>query len=194
MTLPRRLTLAGSDDLGIEPVAAVESLRGAHVRVDKTTLPANQEIVLPTVSGNAIEIAAEFLPSAASVLEVNVLRSPSREEVTRIQFYRNRGFINRDTNKQASAISIDSSYSSTLPDVRPRIPETASFFVAEDEPLKLRIFVDRSVVEVFANGRQCAAVRVYPGRSDSVGVSLRSQGRDTVLTGLDAWQMQNIYR
>ena len=194
MTLPRRLTLTGTDDLGIEPISAVESVRGAHIRVEITRLPANQEIVLPNVSGNAIEIAAEFEPSAASVLELNVLRSPNREEITRIQFYRNRGFLNRDTNKQGSAISIDSSYASALPDARPRIPETASFFVAEDEPLKLRVFVDRSVVEVFANGRQCAAVRVYPGRPDSVGVSLRSQGRDTVLKSLDAWQMANIYR
>ena len=49
-------------------------------------------------------------------------------------------------------------------------------------------------IEVFANGRQCLAIRVYPGRRDSVGVALRSVGQDTVLTSLDAWQMANIYR
>ena len=49
------------------------------------------------------------------------------------------------------------------------------------------------VVEVFVNGKQCVAVRVYPGRKDSVGVSLRAQGRDAVLTSLDAWQMKSIY-
>lgn len=78
--------------------------------------------------------------------------------------------------------------------MRFRVPETASLFVAENEPLKLRVFIDRSIVEVFANGRQCVAVRVYPGRADSVGVSLRSQGRETVLNALDAWQMASIYR
>ena len=107
---------------------------------------------VPNASGNTIEIAAEFQPSAASVIEWNVPRSPGREEFTRIQFYRNRGFIDRQSRKQASALSIDSSYSSTL-----------------------------------------AAVRVYPGRPDSVGVSLRSQGLDTVLTSLDVWQMANVY-
>ncbi|MCZ6633595.1 MAG: GH32 C-terminal domain-containing protein, partial [bacterium] len=70
---------------------------------------------------------------------------------------------------------------------------TAPVYLEEDEPLKLRVFVDRSVVEVFVNGRQCVAVRVYPGREDSVGVSLRSQGKDTELKSLDAWQMKNIY-
>ena len=46
---------------------------------------------------------------------------------------------------------------------------------------------------MFVNGKQCVALRVYPGRPDSVGVSLRSQGQDAVLTSLDAWQMENIY-
>ncbi|MHC4337940.1 MAG: GH32 C-terminal domain-containing protein [Planctomycetota bacterium] len=65
--------------------------------------------------------------------------------------------------------------------------------VGDKEPLKLRVFVDRSVVEVFVNGKQCVAVRVYPGREDSTGVSLRSQGQDATLKSLDAWQMKNIY-
>ena len=57
----------------------------------------------------------------------------------------------------------------------------------------MRVFVDKSVVEVFANGKQCVAMRVYPGREDSVGVSLRAQGDDAELKSLNAWQMENIY-
>lgn len=56
------------------------------------------------------------------------------------------------------------------------------------------MFVDRSVFEVFVNGKQSVAVRVYPGREDSVGVSLRSQGQDAALKSLDAWQMKSIYQ
>jgi beta-fructofuranosidase len=59
--------------------------------------------------------------------------------------------------------------------------------------LTLRVFVDKSVVEVFVNGKQCVAVRVYPERADSVRVSLRAQGRDVGLLTLDFWQMANIY-
>jgi hypothetical protein len=65
--------------------------------------------------------------------------------------------------------------------------------LADDEPLDLRVFVDRSVVEVVANGRQCLAVRDDPGRPDSVGVALRSIGQDTTLASLDAWRMASIY-
>ena len=93
-----------------------------------------------------------------------------------------------------SLITIDSSRSSSLPDVTPRPPETAPVYLKKGEPLRLRVFVDRSVVEVFVNGKQCVAVRVYPTREDSVGVSLRSQGRNAELKSLDAWKMQNIYQ
>ena len=74
-----------------------------------------------------------------------------------------------------------------------RAPETAPVALNRDENLKLRVFIDKSVVEVFVNGKQCIAMRVYPGRKDSVGVSLRSQGRSAVLKSLDAWQMKSIY-
>ena len=63
----------------------------------------------------------------------------------------------------------------------------------EDEPLCLRVFVDRSVIEVFVNGKQCVALRVYPSRDDSAGVSLLAQGQDMMLKSLDAWQMKNIH-
>jgi beta-fructofuranosidase len=37
-------------------------------------------------------------------------------------------------------------------------------------------------------------MRVYPGRQDSLGVSLRAQGNDAELKSLTAWQMENIYQ
>ena len=92
-----------------------------------------------------------------------------------------------------SLISIESSFSSLYPDVRPRGPETGSFSLKKDETLKLRIFIDKSVVEVFANGKLCVAVRVYPSRDDSSGFSIRSQGQESELKSLEAWQMKSIY-
>ncbi|MDP7135132.1 MAG: GH32 C-terminal domain-containing protein, partial [Planctomycetota bacterium] len=78
---------------------------------------------------------------------------------------------------------------SLAPDIQARPPEIAPFDLEEGEALKLRILIDRSVVEVFANGRQCVALRVYPERSDSLGLSLRAQGQEALLKTLDAWQM-----
>ena len=88
---------------------------------------------------------------------------------------------------------IDTSRSSLLPDVLARAQEVAPFDLKSGEPLRLRVFIDKSVVEVFANGRQCVALRVYPSRKDSVGVSIRAQGSDAALNSLDAWQMRSIW-
>ncbi len=78
MTLPRRLTLIGKDQLGIEPAGDIESLRGEHAHVDAMTLPANEEIVLEGVRGNAMELVAEIDPKGAPMVELNVLRSAGR--------------------------------------------------------------------------------------------------------------------
>ena len=196
MTLPRRLRLIGKERIAIEPAGAIESLRGAHEHLGPMVIPANRETVLEGIEGNAIELLAEIDSREAPMVALNVLRAPGREEFARIAFYRDRGF--RDQVKRsginASVIALDSSYSSTAPDVRSRLPEIAQVQLDADEPLRLRVFVDRSVVEVFVNGRQCLAARVYPEREDSIGVSLRSQGSESELRSLDAWQMSSIYR
>jgi beta-fructofuranosidase len=159
-------------------------------------------VVLEGVQGNAIELSLEIDPKKAPQVELNVLRSPGKEEFTRIAFFKQRGFQHwerfagweRWYDSCDSLITIDSSYSSELPDVSSRAPETAPVFLLPEETLKLRIFIDKSVVEVFVNGRQCVAARVYPGRADSTGVSLRAQGTDAELRSLDVWQMKGIYR
>ena len=223
MTLPRRLTLLGRDEIGQEPVAALESLRYDARHVDAMKLPSNEEIVLKNISGNAMEINAEIDPQTAQMIELNVLRSPGKEEYTRILFFKEKGFskgldykagkgtalmpqdlVKLFTGEQppatppvpsprTSLISIESSYSSTLPDAQFRAPETAPVQLAQGETVKLRVFIDKSVVEVFVNGKQCVAMRVYPGRDDSMGVSIMAKGGDASLRSLDAWQMKSIY-
>ena len=221
MTLPRKLTLISKDELGQEPAGDIASLRYDPKHMETMTLPANQEIVLKGISGNAMEIYAEIDPKNAQMIEMNVLRSPNKEEYTRIIFFKEKGFgkgleyksgsqtafmpadlvslvtgekpVPRVPNTTFSLITIESSWSSALPDARLRAPETAPFFLNPGETVKLRIFIDKSVVEVFVNGKQCVAMRVYPGSDDSMGVSIRAQGQDAELKSLDAWQMKSIY-
>jgi beta-fructofuranosidase len=196
MSLPRRLTLLGRDEISQEPAGALESLRAAPLQVPPMPLPANREVVLEGVQGAALEIAAEIDLRGAPLVELNVLRAPNREEFTRIACFRELGYARGPRGLPGgrdSLVSLDTSYSSALPDVQSRAPETAPVYLEPGEPLRLRVFVDRSVVEVFVNGKQCVAARVYPGREDSLGVSLRSQGVDAALKSLTAWPMRSIY-
>jgi beta-fructofuranosidase len=195
MTLPRHLSLTKSGEVVINPAGDVESLRGKHTRLGRKIIPANREVVLRGIEGNAIEIVADVDTNGSPMFELNVLRSPNREEYTRIVLHRDRGLRNPDDGREVpdSIVTIDSSYSSILPNAMSRPPESAPVYLDPNEVVRLRVFVDKSVVEVFINGKQCAAIRVYPGREDSTGVSIRSQGRDAVLLSLNAWQMESIY-
>mgnify|MGYP003745972113 FL=1 len=57
------------------------------------------------------------------------------------------------------------------------------------QPLRLRVFVDKSVVEVFANGRQAVMRRIYPARPDSLDVVLFTQGGPLHVSQLEAWDI-----
>ena len=206
MTLPRRLTLIRNDEIGQEPAGDIASLRYNRQEVKPMVLPANKEVVLKNIRGNAMEINMEIDPKNAKMVELNVLRSSHKEEFTRIAVFKEGGFwasrqglslplkgTPAPTNLYSSLIIIESSYSSLHPDVKYRAPETAPILIEPDETIKLRVFIDRSIVEVFVNGRQALSVRVFPNRDDSIGVSLRSQGNDSELKSLEAWQMKSIY-
>ena len=138
---------------------------------------------------------------AASMFELNVLRSPDRQEYTRIAVHRDTGLRNSSwvsghgyqANTNHSTIVLDPSRASLAADVSSRPPEMAQMPLGSDEPLKLRVFVDRSVIEVFANGRQCLAVRVYPERNDSIGVSLRSHGGASRVRFAGAYGLKSIW-
>jgi beta-fructofuranosidase len=195
MSRVRVLSLRKDKTLGIEPVAALQTLRHNHESVGEQLLPAGREIVLKNIAGNAMEIQAEMDPRDASEICLAVFRFPGKEEYTEIRFRRRRQPTTGPGGQSVTrdAILIDPTRASVHPDVQRRPPEIAPFELPANEPLKLRIFVDRSIVEAFANGRQCLALRVYPRRPDSVGVSISSRGGDAFLRRIDAWRMTSIY-
>ena len=56
-----------------------------------------------------------------------------------------------------------------------------------------QIFVDHSVVEVYANTRACLTSRIYPSRAESIGVELFGRGGPAQLRKLDVWEMGSIW-
>ena len=68
------------------------------------------------------------------------------------------------------------------------VQEEAPFALGEDEELRLDLFVDRSVIEVYANERQAICRLVFPTRPHrALGVQALSDGAEYV--SLDAWEM-----
>ena len=51
------------------------------------------------------------------------------------------------------------------------------------------MFIDHSVVEVFANDRQAITRRVYPEREDSDRIRLFSRGGTAAFSDIQTWEM-----
>jgi beta-fructofuranosidase len=60
------------------------------------------------------------------------------------------------------------------------------------QPLRLNVFVDCSVIEVFANGRACVTARAYVANPEDAGVSISSRGGSARLRSLVAYEMKAI--
>ncbi len=193
MSLPRFYwlgdgSLADGGTLGMSVAGDVESLRYDHRQVEAMDIPANEEVVLDGIGGKAVEIEAVIEPGDAREVGLYVLRSPDGAERTRISLY-----LQDNRRFDMSSLQIDGAEASLNSDVFARTPETGPIKMAQDEPLRLRVFVDRSIVEVFANDRQCLTLRVYPQREDSSGVSVFARGSSARLASFDAWQMGSIW-
>ena len=188
MTLPRHYWLADDNSLRMSAVQEIELLRNGHARVEDVRTPQNGEVVLDGIAGKSVEIRALIDPGSAREVGLYVLRSADGGERTRISLYPNdhRRF-------ETSSLQIDVSESTTRDDVWARSAEIGPLVVPEGDLLDLRVFIDRSVIEVFANDWQCLTVRVYPERDDSRGVSLFSRGGNSRLESLDCWQMRSIW-
>ena len=194
MSLPSRLSLGPDNTVLDEPVEALEKLRGDHQHIGETALPANTDVPIEGVRGNAMELIARIDPRDAREVCIEVLRSPGGEETTSIRYLQNGGAVKtKGPETWHDIIVLDTCRSSVHPEVLARPPEFGNFKLGDGEILELRIFVDTSIVEVFANNRRYLTVRVHPDRDDSLGVQVRAQGKDAVLLSLDAWRMKNIY-
>lgn len=191
MTLPLQLNLAGEDGLTIRPCGNLAMLRQETHEQPDLALPANQTVTWDAIAGNSLEIEAEIAMGETPSVELHVCRSPGEEETTRVLLHRSRrrGYTIPDT----ASITLDTARSSTAPDVDSRSPETVNLAMDPADPIRLRVFIDRSVVEVFVNDRAYLASRIYPERPDSTGVAFRAQGREARVKALRAWHMRAVW-
>ena len=86
-------------------------------------------------------------------------------------------------------LSVDCADSSLNPDTA---RDQKSIKLDFTDKLELRIFLDASTLEIFADGRSIST-RIYPSRSDSLGVLALAEGGQAVLESFEAWQMRSFW-
>ena len=199
MTVPRVLSLADDGTLRIEPAPELEVLRMNHQVRSDISVGANSELELDDVRGDCFELMVRFEAGDAEAIGVEVRCSPDGQEGTAILFEPSAGKLKVDISRSSLDESITYPYYRNEPALE-RLPEEARMVDAQEAPfelaagegLELRIFLDRSVLEVFANGRQCITQRIYPTRADSLGVRLFSKGGSVKVSSIEAWDMAPI--
>lgn len=199
LTMPRVLSLAGDGSMLISPAEELEVLRHDPQRHENVIIEADSQWAPAGVVGDCLELSLDVDMSTVKEFRVKVRCSPDGEEQTSIVFDPAAGVLRVDATR--STLSRDVVYPWPLPlmafffdapladgrkDVR---VQEAPLELAPGEPLRLRIFLDHSIMEIFANGRQCITQRIYPVRSDSTGIVLFSSGGRALVRRLDAWQM-----
>ena len=116
-------------------------------------------------------------------------------EYTTVNFHREVGkdYANRSWNVRESMITLDPTFSTVDSTVDINEPQICHFHFNEGDLLEMRIFIDRSIVEVFVNNQTSCLTRVYPSSSDSIGFSIEARGKDAQCKQLQAWSMDRIF-
>ena len=164
ISLPRVLTLGDDNRLRFDPIAEVGSLRRRHWRFTDIGLAPDRTHQLPRVSGTCLEIEAAIDPGSARECRLGVLCGDDDEKGATIVYDATRGTISLNGASETLAL-------------------------ADGELLRLRVFVDRPLVEVFANRRVCLSVWSYPRREAAGLVRLSAVDGHAEVKWIDVWEM-----
>ncbi len=185
MTLPRLLEWRPDGWMGIRPAQEVELLRGD--RMDWEDLQAQEGALLPLqgLYGSALELEVVFdleglHGDETGAFGLLVRRSPNGAEQTEIRY-----------DLSTEQLSVDTHQSSLSEQAEGHHHDIPLDITGERE-LRLRIFLDQSILEVYANERVVITARIYPTRPDSQGAALFANQRAVRVKRVTAWTMEPI--
>jgi len=183
MSVPREVglrTVDGRPQLVQQPVASLDTLEtGQRHTEDSTTITGERTL---TKRGDVLDIRATLRPGSAARMGLKVLTNTNGDETV----------ISYDV--AAGTLSIDRTKSGAAAAALAGFPGVHSAPVAlRDGRLNLRILVDRSLVEVFAqDGERTIADQVYP-TPGSDGLKVFATGGDATLETLDIRELRTTW-
>ncbi len=193
MSLPRELFLHRDGTLGVRPAAELSALRQSHRRFDSCPIDDILNRDLAAVRGDSLEIIAEIEPRDAARIDLELRCTPSGtrgsgDECTRLFYDRILDRIGIDRWRSTRHIDgVDRDVRST-DFTTPRRRR----YSTKREPLRLHVFLDCSVLEVFINEQLYLSSRIYPDCVDSLGLRLHVTGGRAALRSLDVWEMGSL--
>jgi sucrose-6-phosphate hydrolase SacC (GH32 family) len=172
--LPVALSLGADGDLRLAPIGELASLRRRQL-VDLRDVGVDDAAkALAELHGDGLEIELELAPSSrAAKRGLSVRVAPGRAEATDL-------YVDGATRR----LEIDR----TLTTERKSYGVQGGAFDLGSENLRMRVFLDRSMVEAYVNERKSLTSRTYPTRADADGLALLAAPGDRVVS-LKVWAM-----
>ncbi len=181
--LPLNVHLRPDGRLGVEPIVELQSLRGTqlvNITTDTTFEAANA--VLSGIHSDMYEIVAEIDPGTANEVGLSLRLSPGGEEQTNVYYKKSSTEFWVDRTKGSRNPDVEKWYQGGVVDI-------------ETENIKLRIYVDRSMIEAYLNGLKSLTTRAYPTRNDAKGIQLyaNANSNTVIVKSLQVWTMNSAY-
>ncbi len=181
LTLPREISLDSDGALLVKPAAEMRQLRRATLFEGDVRLSADAPELLSQVQGDRLEIILQALRSDCETLSIQFRRSPDGKQMTELIYdYRDATLrLNRANSTDTAQVTVDAC--------------ECQLTLADGEALKLTLYLDNSVIEVYANDRVTMTSRIYPSRPDAQGLQLLCAGGSATVR-VAIWQMGSIWR
>lgn len=178
MSLPRQIALKQTStglQLVQQPIGDVSKLRGNPIKKSSLALT-NQHLTIAKDLANAYELEVDIKPGSAKAVGIALAKNGNEETVLQ---YTN-GKLQLDRRHSGNV-----GFSDRFPSV-----EEAPLSV-KNGAIKLRIFVDKSVVEVFANdGERVITDLIFPKEATGSIEVFATEGA-AEFTNLTIWPMQS---
>ena len=181
LTLPREIALDAAGELIVKPAAEMRRLRQATLFHSEVSVADGRPHSLDDIQGDRLEIACEVTAAQCEALGIQFRRSPSGEQFTELVYHYTRGALRlcREQSTDTDEVTVD--------------PCECEFALAPGEALNLTIYLDNSVIEIYANDRLSMTSRIYPTRADAQGLQLNCVGGGAKAQ-VSVWQMGSIWQ
>ncbi|HTE09973.1 MAG TPA: glycoside hydrolase family 32 protein, partial [Chitinophagaceae bacterium] len=183
MSLPRKMSLKKMGDEWIllqQPVAAIKQLR--------------QPLLIQL--NNKIVDGVTTLSTATTQCEIELVIEPAANSVCglRLAAGHNHAFeIGYDAAKQELYIDRSNTAQQSFNKNFEKLKRYQTTLVLKNKTLKLHVFFDNSIVEVFANDGEAVLTAQFFSDKEDKGITVFSEGGKSKIAGLQLWPIKSVW-
>jgi beta-fructofuranosidase len=165
----------------LKPAAELVSLRTESRTIQEQRFTPSAENPFVGFLGDCLEFEVELSLDEPAICQLSIRATPDGAECTTISY---------DSGEES--LTVDGSRSSLDPEVDHL---TFSGHLASDPEgvVRFRVFLDRSVLEVFLADSVCITQRLYPTRKNSLSVIFAVKKGSILIHRLTAWKLSSIW-